>query len=102
MNERALELFARHLALPQIGVAGQERLLAQAVRVDPDFPDVARALERMGLRLEREAACAVMPDETLPQGQVLFDLDVMVGPQAFSMAAHPDAAAPLHMKQRFF
>ncbi len=102
MNERDLERYARHLSLPAIGLSGQERLLATAVRVDPAFPDLARALERMGLRLDAAAGLSVEPDELLPPGQVSFDGNVYVGPRLFSHAEARESSAPLHMKQRFF
>src|SRR5262245_57733235 len=98
MNDRELELYARHLSLPQIGLPGQERLQQHTLRVDPAFADLARALDRMGVRIQTEASIAVLADELVPTGQVLFDGDVTIGPQAFSLATQRDAAAPLHVK----
>jgi len=100
MKEDALELYARHLSLPELGVIGQEKLLATELVCEN--PQIARALKKMGVKVVREAALRVVDDNAVMTGDVDFDINVSIGPQDFMMAKHHDASAPLHMKERFF
>jgi hypothetical protein len=102
MKDHDLERYARHLSLPELGMKGQEKLLATSVSVPGELPDVVRALKRMGVKVQANATLAIVMDATLQDGEVVFDGSVQIGPQNFSGAKHRDASAPLHMKQRFF
>ena len=61
LTETELELHARHLSLPEIGEAGQQRLCACRVFVDPDLliaNELRRVLPRLGFSLVDQATNA--------------------------------------------
>lgn len=102
LTDAQLELYARHLSLPEVGIPGQEKLVqAHVICMDHDaWANTFRtALSRAGVRVNDDAeGIAVVHDAKMPKNTVRFADGVHVGPVDFMHPTNVDQSGPLAAK----
>jgi hypothetical protein len=108
LDDAELELFARHLSLPEVGAQGQARLLSSKVFVGDDVPAreaLLIALARSGIEIVSAPEDADLRVESAgfgAPGVVDFSAgQVDVGPFDFQATRRLEASAALAAKERW-
>jgi hypothetical protein len=106
LDDSELELFARHVSLPEIGARGQARLLETKAFVGEDVPAreaLLVGLSRSGVELVSDAALAHVCIEAAalnPAGTIDFDAGrIDVGPFELSLATRLEASSARAAKE---
>ena len=107
LHDDELELFARHVSLPEIGMSGQARLLEVSAFVGPDIPGrevLLVGLQRCGIELLASADKAHWRIEQGfgPAKTVDFsEGQVDVGAFDLHLATRLESSAALYIKERW-